>query len=125
MPSSRTATVRTLLVNAGYTNVVAGDRWPSTDAAMLVLDAPGAAPQQYLDGGAKTRWRDGVQILVRGAANDFEGTQTRALGARDAVHVAQPTGYESIEAVGSVSFIGRDGDDRPLFSINFIATIEE
>lgn len=125
MATDHTEEFRSVLAAAGYNNVVAGDRWPSADEAMLVLPAPGGPRQRYLDGGSVEDKQDGVQVLVRGPANEFGDTKRRAYAAYDALRFSETSNYTYWMPLGGPGFIGRDEDERPQFSINFIARIDE
>lgn len=125
MASDHTETIRALLADGGVDNVVAGDSWPSADAAVLVLPAPGLEPRPYLDGGNTSDRQDGVQVLVRGSSIAYGAAYGVARSCYDLIHCARPTGYTSITARNAPQYIGRDDENRPRFSIQFIARIDE
>lgn len=125
MATDHTETLRLLLVAAGFSNVVAGDRWPDADEAVVILPAPGGPRRRFLDGGTAEDKQDGVQVIVRGSRNGYAAAHTRARAIYNALRFAAPDGYDYIVPQGGAGYIGRDGDERPQFSINFIARLVE
>jgi Bacteriophage minor capsid protein len=66
------------------------------------------------------RWPT-VQVLVRAPAHDYQAGQTKANSIFTTAHGAAISGYSECKAMSSGPiYIGKDSQDRPKFSINFM-----
>lgn len=100
--------------------------FPTTkDGAMAVVSLGQGMPIDKDTGVA----RPSIQILVRGAVNDVLGAETKAteifnaLAGRENAMIGNKS-VAQIQATCSLPFyIGEDENERPIFSMNFIAVV--
>lgn len=66
----------------------------------------------------------GIQILIRDSPSGYTTAWERAEEIKDELHaltnLRQGAYYVSIALEGDIMYIGRDGSNRPIFSLNFI-----
>lgn len=87
------------------------------DVACFVLQTGGDAPVSYVGGGRKTYRANTCQVRIRSARESFQSGHVLALGALDALHLANAAPYVLIEVEeGSPSYVGTDGSDRHWWS---------
>jgi minor capsid protein len=62
-----------------------------------------------------------VQVAVRGPRLDFDAAYTKARTIRAGLHGHPPSGYGDCRAMSSEPlYLGKDSQDRPHFTINFM-----
>ena len=92
----------------------------SPDTCIGIYDQPGLASEPKI-----TYDRPGLQIIVRGAKNAYLAGYSKAKDIMRALHGRNneswnDTRYLQILAESDIIQMGRDDNDRPLFSINFL-----
>ena len=117
------ALLATHAATSGYT-IEIGAMPETPDKVIYIADTGGQAPNPkwLLDFPA-------LQIVVRGAVGTYLATFVEAKAVKD-ILLGDPSQdlngdrWVSITMNGDLGFIGRDEDDRPMFSMNFGLIIE-
>lgn len=87
---------------------------------VFLLNTGGGAPSPYVSGSRRSMYFATVQVMVRGAVEDFEAGESLARGVLAELALLVPTGYVSIFARESAPTpIGYDDAGRPMWSLNF------
>lgn len=122
--------VGTLLKNAGVCSTSPStSQWrlfyrdlePTPDRVVAVMPSGG----QQGDGSVQIDYPS-VQVLVRGSITESSGLETTVQAVNATLHLfdgpVNGRGYVNITRQGDVHFLGRDGNQRPTYSLNFLAT---
>jgi hypothetical protein len=116
------ATLLTLGTNLFIGPMRDADRAPA-GPAVFVLNTGGASPASMLSGERQALFRPSVQVMVRGAADAFAAGEQLARGLHAWLHLHVLAGYVTWYVVDSQpAFLGHDGDQHPLWSLNLEAT---
>lgn len=104
------------------TNLFSG-RARSTDEvaapSVHLLNSGGGAPVPYLGGAREAYWTPSVQVMVRGAVEDFAAGEALARAVLSYLAQLVPTGYVALFVRESQPTpIGLDDASRPMWSIN-------
>ena len=95
---------------------------PSTKAQQIAI-VPSGGFQQYTQRAPIER--PTFQILVRGASTGSTGLEAKVQGVVDALNFFDGSllsrVYVDIQRQGDVLYLGRDEEERPVYSINFMA----
>ena len=102
------------------TNIFVGQMPDAPDECIAVMIYGGTAPDEVTE----DMESPGLQVLIRCAKDDFADGLTLAYSVFNALHGVTDTTIEStyyyrISANQSPAQMGVDGNDRPLFVINF------
>lgn len=107
------------------TNLFVGTMPTTPDSCVGLYDTGGPPPDEMISG----LFYPTFQVRVRGAVGGYKTAYELAQSIRDNLH--QRTGeaingvtYVHIFATTDVLYIGKDENDRPLFSVNFRTTKE-
>ena len=100
----------------------------SPDACVAMFEYSGSAPLESFGSNALAVDRPRIQVLTRGARNDYPGARTQAETLRlllAAVTDQTLSGVRvlRVSAVGSVNPLGPDGSDRPLLTVNLEVSV--
>lgn len=120
--------MKDLLVTAGVgvfgTNLFIGKMPRTPDAAVSIMQTGGrpANPKWLLD-------YPSMQVMVRGAKNDYVGAQAKALAVKDALlgHPSQDVNgdrWVQFNMLGDIMLLGYDEEDRAMFSLNWSLIIQ-
>ncbi len=100
---------------------------PATpDACVVVLETGGTSPDPGFGSSTVRTERPTVQVIARGAPDDYTGPRTKAQDAWDALEAVEApqqlsgTTYWSVQALQNPFPMDRDDNDRFLFSANFL-----
>lgn len=97
------------------------DLEPTPDRIVAVMPSGG----QQGEGSVQIDYPS-VQVLVRGTITESSGLETMVQAVNSTLHlydgVVNGRAYVNITRQGDVHFLGRDGNQRPLYSLNFLAT---
>ena len=109
------------------TNLFIGLMPDAPDACSTVYEGVGPGLIEHFGGGVALDLVS-VQVTIRGARDDYPTARNLALSIRnDLADITEETVSEvrilRMKPEGYINSIGRDPEDRPLFTINFIATI--
>ncbi len=110
------------------TDIFIGLMPDSPDTSVTVYESAGPGTIQTFGGGVALD-RVSIQISVRGVRDDYPTARNRAVTIRDTLASVTEVTQGSVRFVrldptGYVNSIGRDEEDRPVFTINFIATVD-
>lgn len=115
----------TYVEGAGVTNVFKGVLPESPDACVALLETGGLPSRHTMSGGpgSAITERPGVQVLVRGAARDYQEPRTRArtvFNRLDGTANTDLSGvrYLSIFAEQSPFLVDRDANERVVIGFN-------
>lgn len=103
--------------------LVGRDFFPSTshDRQIAIVASGGLGEQDY--DGVTCHYR--IQLLVRSAVNGSSELETKATAAATALNhykgALNGTQYDHILLQGKPTWIGRDENQRPMYSVNFVA----
>lgn len=91
-------------------------------AQIAVMETGGLAPLDVMGtGDTETLTRPGVQILVRGNANDYSTTEAKAQAVWTTLHRQSFADFLTIEGTTNPIWLGYEPDtNRPLWSLNFL-----
>jgi hypothetical protein len=115
-----------ILVAAGVGVIAPGNPWPifegqlgSADRCILVREPGGRTPEVRIAVNYPT-----IQVLVRGAKADYAVTRDKAEEVFLALQAipsspAQWAELTSCIAVGGITYVGQDVNERPQWSLNF------
>lgn len=114
--------IKDILVAAGVgifkTNLFIGTMPASPDANVTIRDTPWKPPELNYEIDYP-----GIQTLVRGARGQYTATQVKAVSVNTVLHGYQETindtRYILVAAAHSPIYVGKDEQNRPMFSINF------
>ena len=112
------------------TNLFLGRLPTSPDACVAVYEYQGAPPREVFGASALIMARPRIQVVVRGARDDYPTARDKTIAIRDLLAAITDQTLSGIRvlrlsAVGSVNPLGPDSSDRPLLSINFDATVAQ
>ena len=113
------------------TNLTKGFMPDTPSTVVTVFETGGYRPTHYLSTGAQTRVYENPGIMIHARSTDYQtarnlaesvftkldGITNRALPTTTGTHH-----YVSIDAVQSPFLVGRDSNDRFVFSVNFDVT---
>lgn len=100
-------------------------RMPETpDACVTVFEYEGAAPLEAFGAGASIVDLPRIQVVVRGARDDYPGARDKAAAIRDALASITEQSISNVrvmrvKALGHVLPLGYDSQDRPTIAVNF------
>lgn len=92
---------------------------------LLVVNTPGSPPELGFGDASADLRLPGVQVLVRGNADDYAGAYAKAEEVRSALHkrldaLIDGTLYRRIVMVGEPIWLGYEPEqNRPMWSLNF------
>lgn len=122
--------VGTLLKNAGACSTAASatgyrlfyrDQEPTQDRSVSVMPSGG----QQGEGSVQLDY-PAVQVLIRGSITESSGLETEVQLVNSTLHLfdgpVNGRGYVNITRMGDIHFLGRDGNQRPIYSLNFLAS---
>jgi hypothetical protein len=106
------------------TNIFLSTMPENPDAIVAVYEYAGSAPDFTMGSGLYAIQHPNIQLRIRGAREDYQTAAARANAARDSLASIVNTTISGIAIIrvsptGSINPLGFDGNDRPLFSINF------
>mgnify|MGYP006935473237 CR=1 FL=1 len=119
--------IGTLLKNAGVASTSGGYRLMYRDLAPVPSQAICVIPSGGQMGQGKVEIDyPGFQVLVRGSSVASSGLEAQVQAVNATLHLYDGTVnsrvYVNITRTGDVQYLGRDGNQRPLYSVNFLAT---
>ena len=113
------------------TNLTKGFMPDSPDTVVTVFETGGYRPTHFLTTGVQTRVYENPGIMVHARSTDYQTARNQAdsvfttldgINNRMLPTTSGPRHYVSIDAVQSPFSIGRDKNDRFVFSVNFDVT---
>lgn len=111
------------------TNLFIGLMPSSPDLCVAIYEYSGAAPLEVMNNDSATLERPSVQVIVRGARNDYPTARTLIENVRDtltAISNETISGVRFLRVMGlsSINALGVDDNDRPRFSLALQAVVE-
>lgn len=119
------------IASGGYgtvgTSIFIGLMPDSPDAAVVLYESPGPGVIEHFGGGISLDHIT-IQVSVRGARDDYPTARNLADDIRKYLAAVTEETVSGVRILrmrpeGYVNSIGRDDEDRPLFTMNFIATV--
>lgn len=111
------------------TTIYKGAMPATPDACCTIYETPGLAPEYSFGEAAPTQETPGIQVVFRGAPDDYATPRALAQTAFDGlsavmVESLSGTAYHWIQPTGSPFLFRRDENRRPYIAINFLAERE-
>jgi len=111
------------------TNLFIGLMPTSPDLCVAIYEYSGAAPLEVMTDNDATLERPSVQVIVRGARNDYPTARTLIEDVRDTLtDISNETisgeRFLRVMALSSINALGVDDNDRPRFSLALQAVVE-
>lgn len=111
------------------TNLFIGLMPSSPDLCVAIYEYAGAAPLEVMNNDSATLERPSVQVIVRGARNDYPTARTLIESVRDTLtaisnETISDVRFLRVMGLSSINALGVDDNDRPRFSLALQAVVE-
>jgi hypothetical protein len=103
---------------------------PATpDLCVALYEYAGAAPLEVMRDNSETLERPSVQVLVRGARNDYPTARNLMASVRDTLtaitdETISGVRFLRVNQISSINALGTDENDRPRFTLSLQAVTE-
>jgi len=108
-----------------YRELGAGTQGTSSQAQAIAIVPTGGFPG-YVAEGTTHLTRPSFQVIVRAAHDSSTGLEAKVDAVISALHLYRGTlgsyKYKDIRLQGEPAYLGRDINDRPEYSLNFVAS---
>ena len=111
------------------TNLFIGLMPATPDLCVALYEYAGASPLEVMRDNAETLERPSVQVLVRGARNDYPTARTLMANVRDTLtaitdETISGVRFLRVSEISAINALGTDENDRPRFTLSLQAVTE-